>query len=98
MSCQFSFKKMRRKKEINLILIRQAAGPNMVHFVRKLKSIHPDLLVSQPTYGYPQVSQENCEKKRKSNNDNFLPRFKPRVMLLTQAGTKAAPAMVWPTR
>ena len=34
---------------------KKAAGPNMVHFVRKLKSIHPDLLVSQPTYGYPQV-------------------------------------------
>ena len=22
---------------------------------RKIKSIHPDLLISQPTYGYPQV-------------------------------------------
>ena len=44
----------------------QAAGPNMVHFVRKLKSIHPDLLVSQPTYGYPQVSyNENYERRRK---------------------------------
>jgi len=37
---------------------KKAAGPNMVHFVRKLKSIHPDLLVSQPTYGYPQVQAE----------------------------------------
>jgi hypothetical protein len=27
----------------------------MVHFIRKLKSIHPDLVISQPTYGYPQV-------------------------------------------
>jgi len=34
------------------------AGPNMVHFVRKLKSIHPDLIVSQPTYGYPQIQAE----------------------------------------
>ena len=39
----------------------KAAGPNMVHFVRKLKSIHPDLLISQPTYGYPQV-RENLIK------------------------------------
>merc|ERR1712080_306804 len=31
------------------------AGPNMVHFIRKLKSIHPDWIVSQPTYGYPQI-------------------------------------------
>merc|ERR1719336_2515669 len=37
---------------------KKAAGPNMVHFVRKLKTIHPDLLVSQPTYGYPQVQAE----------------------------------------
>jgi len=36
----------------------KAAGPNMLHFIRKLKSIHPDLLVSQPTYGYPQVQAE----------------------------------------
>ena len=27
----------------------------MLHFIRKLKSIHPDMIVSQPTYGYPQV-------------------------------------------
>jgi len=38
---------------------KKAAGPNMVHFIRKLKSIHPDLIVSQPTYGYPQVQAEN---------------------------------------
>jgi len=36
----------------------QAAGPNMVHFIRKIKSIHPDLIISQPTYGYPQIQGE----------------------------------------
>ena len=45
-----------RVTEINFTnLCAQAAGPNMVHFIRKIKSIHPDLIVSQPTYGYPQV-------------------------------------------
>jgi len=34
------------------------AGPNLVHFVRKIKSIHPDLLIGQPTYGYPQIAAE----------------------------------------
>ena len=34
------------------------AGPNMVHFVRKLKQLSPDMIVSQPTYGYPQVQAE----------------------------------------
>ena len=37
---------------------KKAAGPNMVHFTRRLKSLQPDLLVSQPTYGYPQVQAE----------------------------------------
>ena len=27
------------------------AGPNMVHFVRKLKQLKPSMIVSQPTYG-----------------------------------------------
>ena len=34
------------------------AGPNMVHFIRKLKSLQPSMIVSQPTYGYPQVKAE----------------------------------------
>merc|ERR1719225_1873434 len=34
------------------------AGPNMVHFVRKLKQLKPNMIVSQPTYGYPQVQAE----------------------------------------
>jgi len=37
---------------------KKEAGPNLIHFIRKLKSIHPDLIVSQPTYGYPQVQAE----------------------------------------
>lgn len=37
---------------------KKQAGPNMLYFVKKLKSIHPDLMVSQPTYGYPQVQAE----------------------------------------
>ena len=35
-----------------------AAGPNMVHFVRKLKELNPSMIVSQPTYGWPQVKAE----------------------------------------
>jgi len=34
------------------------AGPNMVHFIRKLKEENPSIIVSQPTYGYPQVQAE----------------------------------------
>ncbi len=31
------------------------AGTNMVHFVRRLKQLQPNMLVGQPTYGYPQI-------------------------------------------
>ena len=31
------------------------AGPNLVYFINKLKSMQPDFIISQPTYGYPQV-------------------------------------------
>lgn len=36
----------------------EIAGPMMAHFIRKLKSFIPDFIVSQPTYGYPQVQAE----------------------------------------
>ena len=39
---------------------RAEAGPNMVHFIRKIKSIYPDFIISQPTYGYPQVGSKVC--------------------------------------
>lgn len=37
---------------------RKEAGPNMIHFIRRLKELSPNIIVSQPTYGYPQVQAE----------------------------------------
>ena len=34
------------------------AGPNMVHFVRRLRELVPDIIIAQPTYGYPAVQAE----------------------------------------
>ena len=39
---------------------RREAGPNMIHFIRKIREIRkaaglPRMIISQPTYGYPQV-------------------------------------------
>ncbi len=31
------------------------AGVNMVHFIRKLRTLVPNMIISQPAYGYPQV-------------------------------------------
>merc|ERR1711915_994754 len=36
----------------------KAAGPNLVHGITKLKSLQPGMLVTQPTYGWPQVKAE----------------------------------------
>merc|ERR1719348_998865 len=37
---------------------RKEAGPNMVHFIRRLRQLQPNIIISQPTYGYPQVAAE----------------------------------------
>merc|ERR1712226_1659572 len=34
------------------------AGPNMIHFVRKLRTLQPKMIIGQPTYGFPQVKAE----------------------------------------
>jgi len=38
---------------------RNEAGPNMVYFIQKLRALQPDIIIGQPTYGYPQVEAEN---------------------------------------
>jgi len=38
---------------------RREAGPNLVHFIRKLRQLVPNMIISQPTYGYPQIEAEN---------------------------------------
>ena len=54
---------------------RPEAGPNMVHFIRKLKELQPGFLVTQPTYGYPQAgpymatpssdrSRDRCDQRQ----------------------------------
>ena len=32
------------------------SGTNMIHFVRKLRQLRPDIIIGQPTYGFPAVS------------------------------------------
>ena len=44
------------------------AGPNLIHFLRKLKALQPGFIVTQPTYGYP---------GEKAINDVINVNFKP---------------------
>ena len=32
------------------------SGVNMVHFIRRLRQLKPDIIIGQPTYGYPAVN------------------------------------------
>ena len=34
------------------------AGPNLGHFIKRLREIHPDIIISVPTYGFPQIQAE----------------------------------------
>jgi chitinase len=36
----------------------QAAGPNMMFFIKKLRQLVPKIIISQPTYGFPQVHRD----------------------------------------
>ena len=71
---------------------RGEAGPNLIHFIRKLKSLAPGFLVTQPTYGYPQV--DAFQETRFTTTW----RCKQRLMWSTQAGMPEEPAMVWRTQ
>ena len=52
----------------------EEAGPNLVHFIRKLRKLQPDIIIGQPTYGYPfvpaeiEVINESFDVDTSSNN------------------------------
>merc|ERR1719213_180239 len=37
----------------------ETTGPMVMAFITKLRSIAPDMIVTQPVYGYPGVKEEN---------------------------------------
>ena len=36
-----------------------AAGPNLGYFIKRLREIEPDIIIGQPSYGYPMVEAAN---------------------------------------
>jgi len=65
------------------------AGTNMIHFIRKLKALQPDWLVTQPTYGYPQIRAEidviNASWNKGGSSNNLA----DSVGLMVYEGTEA---------
>eukprot|EP01084_Bolivina_argentea_P053696 98537_1 len=37
----------------------QTSATNLVYFAQQLRSLNPNLLITQPVYGYPQITAEN---------------------------------------
>jgi len=65
------------------------AGPNMIHFIRKLRELKPDMIISQPVYGYPQVQAEtdviNASWDPEGNSANLA----DSIGLMVYEGTQA---------
>ena len=65
------------------------AGPNMVHFIKRLRQLVPDMIISQPTYGFPQVQAEtdviNASWDDKGNNKGVA----DAIGLMVYEGTQA---------
>merc|ERR1719191_2064082 len=58
-----------------VILFAPGAGPNMIHFIRKLRELNPKMIIGQPTYGFPAIHAEidviNASWDEKGNNKNL---------------------------
>merc|ERR1719340_278979 len=65
------------------------AGPNMVHFVRKLKQLNPSMIVSQPTYGWPQVQAEMDVINESWDSDGNKKNIADSIGLMVYEGTNS---------
>ena len=68
---------------------KKAAGPNMVHFIRKLKELNPSMIVSQPTYGWPQVQAEIDVINASWDSDGNSAGLADSIGLMVYEGTQA---------
>merc|ERR1711874_205150 len=65
------------------------SGPNMIHFIRKLKELQPGWLVTQPTYGYPQIKAEIDVINASWNKGGTSNSLADSVGLMVYEGTQA---------
>jgi len=68
---------------------RAKAGPNMVHFIRKLRQLQPKMIISQPTYGYPQVQAETDVINASWDAEGHSNNLADSVGLMVYEGTQA---------
>merc|ERR1712179_245762 len=73
---------------------RREAGPNMIHFIRKIRDIRkaaglPRMIISQPTYGYPQVQAEIDVINASWDSDGSSSNLADSLGLMVYEGTQA---------
>jgi len=73
---------------------RRDAGPNMIHFIRKIREIRetaglPRMIISQPTYGYPQVQAEIDVINASWDSEGSSSNLADSVGLMVYEGTQA---------
>jgi hypothetical protein len=62
---------------------RPNAGQNMVYFIKKLRQLVPNMIISQPTYGYPKVTTKiNFQNKSSFQNSNLLRCFEFQILMV----------------
>ena len=67
----------------------QKAGVNMVHFIKKLRTLVPKLIISQPVYGYPQVEAESYVVNESWDTDGNYKGVADSIGLMVYEGTQA---------
>jgi len=64
-------------------------GPNLVTFVKVLKSLNPSMIVTQPVFGYPQVAAENYIVNHSWDNNGTSLGLVDAVGIMVYQGTQS---------
>ena len=67
----------------------EEAGRNMVHFIRKLRELQPNIIIGQPTYGYPQIPAEVEVINESYNIDRSSNNLADSVGIMAYEGTES---------
>ena len=67
----------------------EEAGYNLVHFIRKLRELQPNIIIGQPTYGYPFVPAENAVINESFNIDGSSNNLADSVGIMAYEGTES---------
>ena len=67
----------------------EEAGRNMAHFVRRLRDLQPNLIINQPTYGYPQIPAQIDVINESYNLDRSSNNLVDSVGIMTYEGTES---------